>query len=86
MMQLCCGRLAAYLENFFGVGSSGKAGAGSLYVLQVITMNGLDTPSSVELDPPTARGSSSDDEALAIAVSGVSRSPQRAHSDAIAAR
>jgi hypothetical protein len=46
-------------------------------------MYGLDTLSFKELDPPAARRPLSDNNALKIAVSGVSRSPQRAHSDAI---
>src|SRR6202022_5076953 len=49
-------------------------------------MDGLDPLSFVELDPPTARGPLSDDKTLKIAVSGVSPSPQRAHSNAIAER
>jgi hypothetical protein len=48
-------------------------------------MDGLDTLSFIELDPPTARGPSSDYNTLKIAVSGVSGSPQRAHSDTITA-
>src|SRR5258705_2169752 len=46
-------------------------------------MEGLDTLSFKELDPPAARRPLSDNNALKVAVSGVSRSPQRAHSDAI---
>jgi len=57
-----------------------------VHFLQVVTMDCLDIPSFVELDPPTARGSASDDEAPAIAVFGVTRSPQRAHLNAITAR
>jgi hypothetical protein len=49
-------------------------------------MDGLDTLSFIELDPPTARGPSSDDNTLKIAISGVPRSPQRAQSDTITAR
>src|SRR3981189_524786 len=76
-------KLAAWLESFFDAGLCGEAGAGSPHFLQVVTMYGLDTLSFKELDPPAARGPLSDNNALKIAVSGVSRSPQRAHSDAI---
>src|SRR6202023_1436407 len=47
-------------------------------------MDGLDAPSFVELDPPTARGrSSSDEQTLAVAVFWLTRSPPCPHSDVI---
>jgi len=46
-------------------------------------MEGLDILSFIELDPPAARGSPSDDETLAVAVLGVTPTSPCAHSHAI---
>ena len=46
-------------------------------------MEGLDILSLIELDPPAARGSPSDDETLAVAVLGVTPTSPCAHSHAI---
>lgn len=89
--RLCPTELLRFLNDwpvsktFVDVGLPGW-NARSLHLLEIVLMDSLNGLPVIKLNAPTARRAFPDDDTLAVAVFGVSRSSVRAHSDSITGR